>query len=167
MENIPTVASPPLETTPRRWAQTLARYREPNHVRSIVEIDIPAAAQPGDTIRSSASGQLTAKIRNIGFGAKANPMMISLGVYLVSRGPLPARRSSSEHCAAGAPRLIRWRGVFRSQSEEVQTEHIPCACRQGGHAVAGIREFVRHVQNSFLASSIACDLVMPRRPRIE
>jgi hypothetical protein len=29
LENIPTVASPPLETTPRRWAQTLARYREP------------------------------------------------------------------------------------------------------------------------------------------
>ncbi len=43
MENIPTVASPPLETTPRRWAQTLARYREPNHVRSIVEIAITAA----------------------------------------------------------------------------------------------------------------------------
>jgi acyl-lipid omega-6 desaturase (Delta-12 desaturase) len=43
LENIPTVASPPLETTPRRWAQTLARYREPNHVRSIVEIAITAA----------------------------------------------------------------------------------------------------------------------------
>jgi omega-6 fatty acid desaturase (delta-12 desaturase) len=43
LENIPTVASPPLETTPRRWAQALARYREPNHVRSIVEIAITAA----------------------------------------------------------------------------------------------------------------------------
>ena len=43
MENIPTVASPPLETTPRRWAQALARYREPNHVRSIVEIAITVA----------------------------------------------------------------------------------------------------------------------------
>jgi omega-6 fatty acid desaturase (delta-12 desaturase) len=43
LENIPTVASPPLETTPRRWAQALARYREPNHVRSIVEIAITTA----------------------------------------------------------------------------------------------------------------------------
>jgi acyl-lipid omega-6 desaturase (Delta-12 desaturase) len=32
-----------LETTPRRWAQALARYREPNHVRSIVEIAITTA----------------------------------------------------------------------------------------------------------------------------
>jgi hypothetical protein len=43
LEKIPTVASPPLETTPRCWAQALARYREPNHVRSIVEIAITAA----------------------------------------------------------------------------------------------------------------------------
>ena len=43
MESSRTVASPPPNPAPQNWPQTLARYREPNHARSIVEIAITAA----------------------------------------------------------------------------------------------------------------------------
>jgi hypothetical protein len=39
MESSRTVASPLPNPAPLSWPQTLARYREPNHARSIVEID--------------------------------------------------------------------------------------------------------------------------------
>ena len=43
MESSGAVASGPPNPAPQSWPQTLARYREPNHARSIVEIAITAA----------------------------------------------------------------------------------------------------------------------------
>ena len=43
MESSRTVASRLPNPAPQSWPQTLARYREPNHARSIVEIAITAA----------------------------------------------------------------------------------------------------------------------------
>ena len=43
MQHEPDAALPPVAPSARGWAQVLARYREPSHARSIVEIAITLA----------------------------------------------------------------------------------------------------------------------------